>query len=368
MKIFFIVLFIVHGLIHLFGFVKAFNLAQVNQLTQYISKPVGSLWLFVALLFILTTLLYYFEKDSWWIFGATAIIFSQILILFFWNDAKYGTIVNIILLLPIIVAFADNLPSSYEKHFKAEVENGLERYSRPDILTENDIKHLPSSVQKYIHNSGAVGKEKVQNFRAVFTGQIKPNPDSDFLDFDAVQYNFYDEPKRVFYIKSKMYGLPFEALHLYVNAAATMQVKISSLFQVVDAKGSEMNQSETVTMFNDMCFLAPASLIDEKIKWKEIDSVMVKATFTNQDNSISAYLFFNEDAQLINFTSNDRYESADGKIYRNYKWTTPLKNYKEFDGTILASYGEAIWHKPEGEYCYAKLNLLKIEYNCQEYK
>jgi hypothetical protein len=59
-----------------------------------------------------------------------------------------------------------------------------------------------------------------------------------------------------------MFGLPVDGLHLYAEPEASMQIKIAHLLQVVDAKGPEMNQSETVTMFNDMCLLAPATLID----------------------------------------------------------------------------------------------------------
>jgi hypothetical protein len=112
MQIFFLILIIVHGLIHLLGFVKAFRLAPVNQLTQNISRPVGLVWLLVALLFMATAVLFYFAKDWWWIIGASAIIISQVLIAFFWRDAKYGTIANVILLLRIILAFADSLPTS----------------------------------------------------------------------------------------------------------------------------------------------------------------------------------------------------------------------------------------------------------------
>ena len=34
-----------HGLIHLMGFAKAFNYAEISQLTQPISKNTGWLWL-----------------------------------------------------------------------------------------------------------------------------------------------------------------------------------------------------------------------------------------------------------------------------------------------------------------------------------
>jgi hypothetical protein len=367
MRIFLAFIIVIHGLIHLLGFTKAFNLAQVDQLTQTIPKPIGLLWLLTAILFVTAALLFSFGKESWPITGALAFIISQILIIYSWDGAKYGTIVNFILLIPLIAFYANNLPTSYKNVFKFEVGKGLKRSSANVILKEEEISCLPSPVQKYIIYSGAIGKEKLQNFRAVFQGGIKPSAGSNFLDFHSVQYNFFDNPTRAFYIKSKMYGIPFDGLHLYSGQNATMQIKIASLFQVADAKGIKMNKSETVTMFNDMCFFAPASLIDKNIEWETIDSLKVKAKFTNQGNTIAAILFFNNKGELINFSSFDRYETADGKIYNNYEWTTPVKNYKENNGRKTASYGEAIWHKPEGEFCYGKFNLLEIEYNCKEF-
>jgi hypothetical protein len=42
-----------------------------------------------------------------------------------------------------------------------------------------------------------------------------------------------------------------------------------------------MNQGETVTMFNDMCLLAPAALLDVAVVWEEIGSQRVRGAFTN---------------------------------------------------------------------------------------
>jgi hypothetical protein len=97
-------------------------------------------------------------------------------------------------------------------------------------LTEKDIKYLPSSVQKYIVYSGAIAKEKVHNFKAVFRGKIRPKPDSDFLSFRAIQFNFNDKPTSLFFIRSQMFGLPLVALHLYIGSDASTQVNIASLF------------------------------------------------------------------------------------------------------------------------------------------
>jgi len=40
---------------------------------------------------------------------------------------------------------------------------------------------------------------------------------------------------RLFLVKSALYGVPFEALHIFTGPAATMQVKVASLVTVVDA-------------------------------------------------------------------------------------------------------------------------------------
>ena len=55
-----------------------------------------------------------------------------------------------------------------------------------------------------------------------------------------------------------------------------------------DAKGPEMNQAETVTILNDMCFMAPGSLINKNITWETMDASQVKATFTSVPKEISA--------------------------------------------------------------------------------
>ena len=165
-------------------------------------------------------------------------------------------------------------------------------------------------------------------------------------------------------MKAAMYGLPVEGLHLFRGDSATMQIKLASLFQVVDAKGPEMNQGETVTLFNDMCLLAPAALIDkQRIQWEADGPLAARARFTHMGNTISARLSFNQAGELIDFVSNDRFLSADGKTFKSYPWSTPVRSYREFGGRRVASYGEAVWHTPEGEFTYGKFNLVEIEYN-----
>ena len=257
---------------------------------------------------------------------------------------------------------------NFRTTYQTEVQKRLKPLSASEIINPDDIRSLPEPVQKYLIYVGAVGKPKVQNIRVVFNGSMKRNRKSNWMPILSQQYNFFDEPSRFFYIRAKMFGIPFDGLHVYSGNTATMQIKVASLFQVVDAKGEMMSHGETVTVLNDMCFMAPATLISKNIQWETIDPLTVKAKYTNDKITISAILKFNEKGELIDFLSDDRYYCEDGKTYLSYPWSTPIRNYIEIDGRKVPSYGEAIWHMPEGEFCYAKFDLKEIEYNCTEFK
>ena len=345
------------------GFAKAYNYGNITQLTKYISKTLGALWLITAILFIVAVLLFLLKRESWSYIAIIAAVISQILIVTVWKDAKFGTILNIIIL---FVAIASCATYHFEMEFEADVKRHLAKtnFSNNDLLTETDIAILPTPVQKYIRYTGAVNKPKLKNMKIVFDGEMR-DKGKDFFKFISVQYNFFDDPARLFFMKAKMYGITLPGYHCYQNATATMQIKLLGLFNVVNVKGSEMTKAETVTVFNDMCLMAPATMIDKRIEWKPIDSLSAKATFTNGVNKINAILYFNEQGQLINFISDDRYAVNEMKQYR---FSTPVKEYIQMSERNIWKYGEAIWHYPDGKFVYGKFTLKSIEYNLKEIK
>lgn len=257
-----------------------------------------------------------------------------------------------------------------KKTWEKAVMEALERTKgiKNEILTESDIQSLPAIVQKYIRYSGSIGKGKVLNFRVEFTGGIRSASSEDFMPLTSVQYNFTDQPTRLFYIEAKKKGIPAKGIHIYKDRTAFMLIKILGLFTVVDARGKEMDQGETVTVFNDMCFMAPASLIDRNIEWKEIDDLTVGAKFTNGHITVGATLYFNEEGQLVNFLSNDRFETTDGKTYVNSPWLTPATEYSNIDGYRLPSKAKLIYKRPDEDFCYGEFSLKAIEYNCRDFR
>ncbi len=361
LKFIFALIMLIHGLIHIMGFAKAFDFGNTTQITKNISKPLANFWLITALLFIITTILFFLKNEYWIYIAIVASFLSQLLIFDVWKDAKFGTIANLII---IVVAVFSWTTFSFENSFKKDVKTNLSLSKDANIglLTENDIQLLPKQVQKYLRYCDVLNKPKVKNVRIVFEGEMREKG-KNWFKFQSIQYNFFDNPTRLFFMKAKIFGSIVPGYHKYQNANASIQVKIFGAFSIVDESGIVMNKAETVTVFNDMCLMVPAALIDSRIQWKTIDEYSVEATFNNEGFVIKAILTFNKKGQLINFTSKDRYDIKDMK---RYLFSTPIKDYKNFNGINVPTYGEAIWHYPDGAFVYGKFYLKSIEYNMSE--
>lgn len=357
MKLAVSVLAVLHGLIHFVGFAKAFAIGNTAEFTRELSKPIGLLWLLTGLLFIFSAILLFFKRKGWPSFVMLAVIVSQLLIFTVWSHAKYGTIANIIILISAIIAFGTE---RFENRYKKDVIAALENTSGTDqLVKEKDIEHLPLVVKKYLRYVGVVGKPKVVNVRIRFEGEMR-DKGKDWFPFTSEQYNFFDSPTRLFFMKAKVKGLSTNGYHRYLKEGASMHIKLISLFPVVDIDTPELFPTETVTFFNDLCLFAPAALIDERIAWETLDELSVKATLTTNNISISAILYFNHGGQLINFVSNDRYSISE---METFPFSTPASNYENINGYCLPTYGEAIWHYRDGDFVYGKFNVMNIEYN-----
>lgn len=254
-----------------------------------------------------------------------------------------------------------------KKIFIAEVRSALQHNQgvKRTLVTEEDLRQLPVIVQRYLRNCQVLGKEKVLNARVEMEGRMWSKPGGPGMKIKSVQYNFFDPYSRFFFIKAFKMGVPAVGLHVYKDEKATMKIKLAGLFTIADAKGPEMNQGETVTLLNDMCFMAPATLISKNLSWEILEPTVVKANFTNGSIKVSAILYFDDDGNLLNFISYDRFETTDGKDYKNYPWSTPVSEYGMINGNRVPIVAKAIYQHPEGEFCYAEFIIKNIRFNTQ---
>jgi hypothetical protein len=355
---------VVHGLIHFMGFAKAYGYAELPQLTQPVSREMGLVWLVAGLLVIATAATTLLFPRSTWIVGALALVLSQTVIALAWRDAWAWTAGNVLLLLVVAYGWFAGGPRSFRAEFDRDAAAGVERPIDPALVTEADLARLPEPVRGYLRAAGVLGQPRVQNYRLRFRGRIRSEPDSAWMPFEAEQQSFVDQPARLFLMRARMFGLPVLVFHRLAGGRATMQVKVMGAIPIVDASGNEMNRSETVTLFNDMCVLAPGTLIEPSIAWEAVDARTARAHFTNGGQTISATLLFGEGGLLADFVSDDRSRaSADGRSFTRLRFSTPLRDYRPFGPVRLAAHGEARWRLPEGEFTYGEFDLQDISYN-----
>ena len=158
-----------HGLIHVLGFVKAFDLAKLDALKRPISRPMGIAWLLAAALIIATALL---PATSWsWVLATAALIVSQLVISRSWSDARFGTLANVVLLLVAVHAAFATGPFGLRAEYRRAVEDEARRPREPGVVTEADLARLPEPVQRYLRVAGVVGKPRVSRFTATWYGR-----------------------------------------------------------------------------------------------------------------------------------------------------------------------------------------------------
>ena len=251
-----------------------------------------------------------------------------------------------------------NLRAEYDKRRLALAPGG-----EGAVLTEKDIAHLPPPVQKYIARAGAIGKPRVTSVHAVFDATLYSAPGSSGMSGQAHQIDVIEPPRRLFFMQTRMFGLPVAVLHDYDGDRATMRVRLARLFDVVNISGPQLSKAETVTILNDIAAFAPSALTGPEFTWKAVDATQAEVTFHNGAYAVSAVLKFDSQGDLIDFHSSDRGELQKDGTLKILPWSTPLSEYREFGGRRAPAKGEAVYHRADGPFAYGRFALTSLRFN-----
>lgn len=118
---------------------------------------------------------------------------------------------------------------------------------------------------------------------------------------DYTQYNFINEPCRMAFIDSSMFGIP----DYYQNGTGGMKGVIAKAITIFDQTGADMDKACLATFLAESLF-APTILLQEYITFEEISDYEVRATITYGGQTASGIFTFNEQYEMISFTANDR--------------------------------------------------------------
>jgi len=260
-----------------------------------------------------------------------------------------------------------NIPySPIKKEFQNEVsslmtENQLSASN--SVFTEKDFSHLPDIIQKYIINCNYIGKPKMSYLKMEYHNvDFVQNKNGTKLLINYTQYNFAKGLSRMAFIESSILGIPFDGYDYYKNGLGFMKGVVAKAITVFDQKGKDMDKACLVTFLAESFFI-PSVLLQNNIIFEKLNDFEIKATITNGDQSASGIFTFNENYEMISFTTNDRAAiKTDGTI-EYVPWTVICAEYKLYENGIrYPTKFQAVWNYPTEDFIYFNGDIYQISY------
>jgi len=354
-------LLLIHGFIHLTGFVKAFELADISRLNRGISKPTGVLYLLASLIFLVTTTLFFLNKDRWPILAIISVLISQFLVILYWNDAKFGTIVNVLILFVSISSYGNY---KFDRMVHNETLALLQNTdsSNTTLVTTKNILLAPAIIQKWMKNSGVIGKQKIFSVRLKQKGEMRTKPESKWMSFTAEQFFNVKDPSFVW--STKVEALPFIKMNgrdKFINGEGQILIKIAGLIPIVkESENEKINQGSMLRFLAEICWF-PSAALNKYIKWVAIDSTSAKATFALDKKSVSGVFKFSEKGKFLSFETN-RFYGGDRDAQLE-KWHIKAVDHKVFDGYNIPHKCKVIWKLTEGDFNWLNLEITDLNIN-----
>jgi hypothetical protein len=360
-QIFILSLIVCHGLVHLIGFANAFGFQPGTLLQKRISVLAGLGWLSVALLFLVIAGLHLFHKSNWAPVALIGALVSQILIASAWKDARVGTIANAMI---FILALIEMSNAHFNAMVNRESNKLLEGFDRNNqgIIAEADLQRLPGPVRKWLIRTGTPGKETIHFVRLKQEGRMRTAPGRRWMPFRAVQYFNADNPSFVWRATVDMLpGIKLQGVDKFSAGKGTMQIKLWSLIDMVNAKNDQKVDTATLTRYLAEIIWFPTAALSGYLNWEAIDSQTVNVTMQYHGLSCTAKFAFDKDGDLRRIEA-ERYKDS-GKKATLQKWIVEISGYQTFNGFRIPSNTSVTWQTKEGDFTWAEMKLTDLQYN-----
>lgn len=359
MKFILAALLLIHGLVHLMGLSKkSLTLPHNQQLDHATNK---GWWLVSAVLFIISIPAIFIIHNNWWMFVFPAIILSQILIILYWQKAKWGTVMNIIILIPTILNFAawKSFGDFEMVHKQIRTAN-----STPGkLVTPERLDLVPYPVQHWIKSSGWLGKPAANIVRLQQQGQLKTSPDSKWIDYKASQYIGVNQPSFAWYAEMQQSPiLLLKGLDQFTNGKGQMAISLAGLYRVVNSSGPTIDQGSMVRYLAEICWY-PSAALNDYITWTAVDSLHAIGHIQIGKQHAEGLFTFSQNGGMTRFEAM-RYMDQQSKPATLEKWVIDIDadSYKSFDGIRIPARSSVSWQLKEGEFLWLKMEITSLTY------
>lgn len=256
--------------------------------------------------------------------------------------------------------------SPVKKQFQDDVSSllsGNRLLNENEIFTKEDFADLPPAIQKYIENCGYIGTPKMSYLEMDYQDvDFSQGRNGAKLKIDYKQYNFVKEPCRIALIDSSMFGIPFEGYDYYRDGRGGMKGVIAKSITLFDQTGKDMDKACLVTFLAESLFV-PSVLLQDYITFEEISDFEVRATISYGGQTASGIFSFNEQYEMISFTTNDRAATGTDGSMEYIPWSARCNDYQfSENGVKYPTKFQAVWNYSDGDFVYFDGVISKVSY------
>jgi hypothetical protein len=359
---------IMHALIHLIGFGKAsqisgpenFSVKKTIASSQIKLNLKGLLWWLCFIGLVLSIIFYRLGKDWWWIIAIGPAFLSQILIMQNWSAAKWGSAVNVTILLGILLSYHH---WKFDRMVKNEVHkllNSVNKVNASIILPES-IEGLPAIVQTWLRRSNVIGKEKISTVYLTQKGRMQTKPDATWMHFEAEQYFTTSSPGFIWNVSVDAGNfITIAGRDKYVMGHGNMLIKAMNLIPIANKSGKEIDQGTMLRYLVEMSWF-PSAALNDYLTWEPVDETSARAIMRDGDITVSGIFSFNSKGDIIGFEAK-RYRDFNGK-YSLETWSIRMTGYKIFNDIRIPNKSEVTWKLEAGDFTWLEVEVTDIAYN-----
>lgn len=347
---------VVHGAIHLMGVAKAFGLAELEALTRPISRPWGVAWAACAALILGAAVARLIDARWWWMLAAPGLIASQIVVVAFWADARFGTVANIALILPVVVGFGSWRFANRADAAVAELANAP--VERAAAIEPGALADLPAPVATWLERAGVVGRARTASVHLSQRGELQTKPGGGWMSFRAEQWIRTGEPGFVWVARvAGPAGTHLSGIDRYLDGAGSMRIELLSVIPVVDESGPRIDQSALVRFLAEAMWY-PSAALAPYIEWEAIDANSARATVRHRGVEARGVFRFNAGGDVIGFEARRyRDEALEDWIIEN-----DPGSFRELDGVRIPARSSITWRADGGEpWTWLHLEVVSLE-------
>jgi hypothetical protein len=220
----------------------------------------------------------------------------------------------------------------------------------------DQIENLPEPIRRYFKYALPKRNHFISYVRLKHDGVFRLKPDKKWMKIRGWEYV---TTKKVGFVWLGRVPL-FSATDLYINGKGKLEVKLFSIFTIMDTKGYKVDVGELLRWLGETPWYPTALLPSDRINYEIVDENSVKVTLTDGGRTVNGIFLINLKGQIIRFSA---------KRYKNNSlenWTGHYEDYKIVDGMKIPQVVKVTWNLPSGDFCYAKFRIRNIEYNKPE--